>query len=107
MNRVKKKSLKFHKLKSSSAKLNVVTQIFFNAPLMLQYSGPGAGPSLPVLLFWGWAEDGRWDARGLWDGAVWSGAGGDRCGRPAAAADGGGGAAAADGEGDYDGDVDR
>lgn len=60
------------------------------------------GDLLPAQLFWGWAEGYRWGARGLWDSsgcaAVWSDAGEDRCGRPAAAAGGGGG-----GEGDYDG----
>lgn len=65
------------------------------------------GDLLPVQLFWGWAEGDRQGARGLWDSsgcaAVWSDAGEDQCGRPAAAVGGGGDD---DREGDYDGGAD-
>lgn len=49
----------------------------------------------PVEVFWGPTEGDRRGRQALWDGAgpvaVWSGADGGRCGRPAAAGGGGGG----------------
>lgn len=48
----------------------------------------------PVGLFWGWAEVGRSECRGLLNaghGVVCGDAGEDQCGRPAAAGDGGDG----------------
>lgn len=49
---------------------------------------------LPVQVFWGWAEGDPWGCRGLGGaagrGSVWSAAGEDRCGRPAASRGGDG-----------------
>lgn len=63
---------------------------------------------LPGQVSWGWAAGGRRWGRGLWGaagrGVVWSDAGEDRCGRPAAADDDGGGADDADVDVDWEDD---